>query len=135
MFIIGAEQILKRKAGGIQQREHVGLYPFTSQGLGPSLGIIIQRVKLIQQRLANRSLGGNKAVAVHLQPNLTGEAVNHIIYRRNVKGNALVPFPPGNIGKTANVQAIIVLSKKKIVADGNQRSTLPAQHNIQAPEI
>ena len=135
MLVISSEEILQGEAGSIQKRENVGFHPFAAQGLGPGLGIVILGIEPIQQQLVHGTFCGDFPVPVHLQAYLPGKSVDHVIDRRNVKSYALVPFPPGDIGEAADIQAIIILSEKEVVSYGNQRCPLASQHNIQPTEV
>ena len=135
MFIIGAEGVFQGEPGGIQEREYLALYPLAAQGFGPWPAVVIQGVQLLQKRLEDAAPRCNFSIPVHFQADGTGETVDDIIHRRDIEGDAFVPLPEGDVGETADIQAVIVIPEQQIVSHGDQGRPLAAQHDVQPPEI
>ena len=64
------------------------------------------------------------------------QAVEHVVGRAQVVRDA---FPllvvEGDVGKSADVQAVIVLRKQELVADGHQGCSLSAESHVECTEV
>ena len=61
--------------------------------------------------------------------------IEDIIDGRDVVGQPLLPLRKGNVRKTAQVQAVVIIAEKHGIADRDQGCPLPAQRDIGRPEI
>lgn len=131
----GAEERGDGGRRGGEQGEKGGKEPFLAEALGRLETVVGKAVEALEQLSVEISLRGEGAVAVERKVEEAREVVECHVARRDIERQTAVVMREGDVGEAAKIEAGIVGAKEETVADGDERSTLAAESDVELAEI